>query len=222
MALGLMVSGLVSVGCALVLLSRQAQFAAGMTPGRNLAYTVAIAVLLCGAAGWHASQRKRWGQGMLWMALVIAAVLNGQVLDLLRGKADMVTRQARSKAIDDLARWAEQETWGSSLFQFPDAGKADDPEVFRALSRRAIWAGWRSGEIAAVSDKAGQEWWARWQQSMSRPYSPEIWPAMLRQPIDYYVLERGHELKGVKPAYMNSRYVVYEAQNLREHPKLRP
>jgi hypothetical protein len=40
---------------------------------------------------------------------------------------------------------------------------------------------------------------------------------MLSLPIDYYVLERRHQLIGSKPVYENARYLVYDAQDLREH-----
>jgi len=207
--LGLAASGSVSVAISAILLLEHAQFAAEMTPSRNLAFTVALAVLLCAAASWHAAQKRKWAESLPWLALVIAAVLNAQVLDLLHGKLDVVRRSPESESVRALAQWAAQDTWGSSLFQFPDAGKGDDPGIFRALSKRALWADWRSGEIADYSDPAGQEWWARWQADMNLP-------SMLRLPIDYYVLDRAHELTGIKPVYENPRYAVYDAQDLRE------
>jgi hypothetical protein len=204
--LGLAASGSVSVAVSALLLLDRAQFAAAMTPSRNLAFTVALSVLLCAAASWHAAQKRNWAQSLPWLALVLAAILNAQVLDLLHGQLDVVQSSPEPESLRALAQWAAQDTWGSSLFQFPDAGKSDDPGIFRALSKRALWADWRSGEIADYSDQAGQEWWARWQSELT-----------LRLPIDYYVLERSHQLSGVKPVYENSRYIVYDAQDLREH-----
>jgi hypothetical protein len=115
-----------------------------------------------------------------------------------------------------MAAWAEGSTWGSSLFQFPDAGKAIDPGIFRALSRRSLWADWQSGLIADVSDEAGQEWWSRWQANMADNYSTTGLQGMLPLPIDYYVLRQNHRLAGIKAVYENSEYVVYDAQDLRE------
>jgi hypothetical protein len=102
------------------------------------------------------------------------------------------------------------------MFQFPDVGKNNQPGVFRALSRRALWADWQSGIIADYSDQAGQEWWSRWQSSMNGPYSPERLREMLALPIDYYVLQSSNQLDGIKPVFLNSTYVVYDAQDLRE------
>jgi hypothetical protein len=216
LTLGLAVSGVVSVAAQAALLAERAQFGVAATPARNLAFTVALPVLLCASAGWHAIRHNRRAESFAWLVLVAAALLNGQVLDLLHLKLDVAHTQRQPEAIRSLAEWAAHETWGSSLFQFPDAGKANDPGVFRALSKRSLWADWRSGEIADHSDRAGQEWWLRWQNNMDEPYSTERLRGMLRLPIDYYVLGRAHQLAGVKAVYENSEYVVYDAQDLRE------
>lgn len=207
---GLVASGFVSVAVAAILLAARVQLATEMPPARNLAISVAISVLVCGAA---AAREKNWS----WAILVLAAVFNAQVLDLLHGKVSLASRPRSSTAeVTELAAWAEQATWGSSMFQFPDDGKQDEPGVFRALSRRSLWADWQSGLIADYSDRAGQEWWARWQANMAGSYSTERLQSMLPLPIDYYVLRREHALARVKPAFSNARFVVYDAQDLRE------
>jgi uncharacterized membrane protein YkgB len=209
--IGLAASGTVSVGVAMILLLQHSQFAVEMMPARNLAFSVSISVLLCGAASWHAAQKQKWVESLPWMAVMIFAILNAQVLDLLHLKVDMAHRTATPDAVRQLASWAEHDTWGSSLFQFMDAGKSNEPGIFRARSKRALWADWESGLICESSDEAGHEWYSRWQ-------SRKALPEMLRLPIDYYVLDRQHELTKVKPVYENSEYVVYDAQDLRESP----
>jgi hypothetical protein len=214
---GLAASGLVSVAVAMILLAGRVQLATEMAPARNLAISVAISVLVCGAA---AAREKKWA----WAALVLAAILNAQVLDLLHGKVSLAGRQRSAVAdVTELAAWAEQITWGSSMFQFPDVGKQDEPGVFRALSRRSLWTDWQSGLIADYSDQAGQVWWSRWQTNMEGGYSIARLQSMLPLPIDYYVLRREHALAGITPAFSNSRFVVYDAQDLREfHGPLQP
>jgi hypothetical protein len=94
--------------------------------------------------------------------------------------------------------------------------------VFRALSRRSLWADWQSGLIADTSEQAGQEWWSRWQAVMAAPYSTERLQGMLPLPIDYYVLRRSNRLSNIKPVFSNSMYVAYDAQELRDtHGALR-
>jgi hypothetical protein len=219
--IGLALSGLLSVAIARVLLAARVQLATEMPPARNLAFAVALSVLVCGAAAAH---QKRWLNRGLWGALGLAAILNAQVLDLWHGKVSLASRSASSlRDVTELATWAEQTTWGSSMFQFPDAGKQEEPGVFRALSRRSLWADWQSGLIADASDQAGQEWWSRWQANMEGGYSIAGLQSMLPLPIDYYVLRHAHALRGVKPAFSNSRFVVYDAQDLREfHGPLQP
>jgi hypothetical protein len=206
---GLSVSGLLSVAVAIGLLHARVHLAVEMQPARNLAFSVALAVLLCGAAAAHT---RKWP----WTVLVLAAVLNPQVLDLLHGRLALTRRAPSSPEVAELAGWAERSTWGSSLFQFPDAGRSNEPGIFRALSRRALWADWQSGLIADDSDPAGQEWWSRWQDTMEGGYYAGRVQNMLPLPVDYFVLTREHVLSGVKPAFANSRFVVYDAQDLRE------
>jgi hypothetical protein len=210
-ALGLLASGFVSVLAALAMLGEPLQFSAAMSPARNLSLTVTVSVLLCGAAAWHYPKTK-----IPWITLLIAAILNSQVLDLLHGRLDVVRHHSESASVRQLADWAGQNTWGSSLFQFPDAGKENYPSVFRALSKRGLWADWQSGVIIDYSAQAGQEWWVRWQATMSKPYSPKELQEMLPLPIDYYVLKQSNSLANAKPVYSNSDYIVYDAQDLRE------
>jgi hypothetical protein len=214
--IGLAGSGLFGVVMAMILLASRRQMATAMPAARMLALTVALCALVCGVASFQAAAQHRWRESLCWAALLIAAVLNAQVLDLLHLNAATVARPAGTDPnLRNLAAWAE-ETWGSSMFQFPDAAQRTEPGTFRALSRRALWADWQSGRIADYSNQAGQTWWSRWQSSMSQGYSTDLLQETLRQPIDYYVLRREHQLTGIKPTYSNSEFVVYDAQDLRE------
>jgi len=214
--IGMALSGLASVAVAMFLLAERMQLATAMPPARNLALTVAMMVLVCGAAGWYALQARRWLEGSLWAALVLAAILNPQILDLLHLQLSAAVQNQATPEVKELATWAEQKTWGSSMFQFADSGESKEAAVFRALSRRALWADWQSGVIVDYSERAGQEWSARWNATMSGKYSIGRLAGMLALPIDYYVLRRADQLVGVSPVYSNAAYVVYDAQDLRE------
>ena len=217
MIAGLLLSGIASVGVAAFLLATRMQIAVEMPASRNLAFTVAMSMLLCGAAACQAALERKWNQTLPWAALLVAAVLNAQVLDLFHGRIAAASRpRSVPSDVQALAAWAEQNTWGSSMFQFLDAGEGNQPGMFRALSRRALWADWQSGLISDYSDKAGQEWWSRWQSSISGSNSSERLKRMLAQPIDYYVLPQGSGLAGAKPVFQNSGFVVFDAQDLRE------
>jgi hypothetical protein len=114
-----------------------------------------------------------------------------------------------------VADWAKTNTWGSSMFLFPDAGHAPYPGVFRAESRRALWVDWKSGGQANYFESVGAEWLARWHQAMEGAFSVPRLQNLLPLPIDYYVLKREHRLASVKPVYESAGFVVYDAQDLR-------
>jgi hypothetical protein len=119
------------------------------------------------------------------------------------------------RPITQVADWARQNTWGSSMFLFPDAGHALYPGIFRAESRRALWVDWMSGCQANFFESVGVEWLVRWRQAMEGAFSVSRLDGLLPLPIDYYVLKREHRLASVKPVYENPEFVVYDAQDLR-------
>jgi hypothetical protein len=119
------------------------------------------------------------------------------------------------KSVTELAAWAEQNTWGGSLFLFPDAGRELYPGVFRARSRRALWVDWKSGMLAASFQPVALEWFDRWRGSMEGGYSRERLEGLLPLPIDYYVVKSAHRLPGMPTAFRNQEFYVYDAQDLK-------
>ncbi len=122
--------------------------------------------------------------------------------------------------VDELADWAERNTWGSSMFLFPDAGQNLDPGVFRAKSRRAVWADWQSGVAVDYSESAGVEWRSRWAETMQGQFSAARLQRLLSLPIDYYVLQRQDQIAGVRAVFTNDEFTVYDAEDLRNAPGL--
>ena len=120
-----------------------------------------------------------------------------------------------NRSITEVADWARQGTWGSSMFLFPDAGRALYPGVFRAESRRALWVDWKSGCQSDFFESVGVEWLDRWQQAMSGAFTVARLESLLPLPIDYYVVKREHRLAAVKPAFENAEFLAYDAQDLR-------
>lgn len=118
--------------------------------------------------------------------------------------------------INQVAAWAAANTWGSSMFLFPDAGHDLAPGMFRARSQRALWVDWKSGGQSNYFPSFGEEWWTRWQQTMEGPFTADRLRGMLDLPVDYYVLRREHRLAPVLPVFSNQAYVVYDARDLRK------
>jgi hypothetical protein len=117
--------------------------------------------------------------------------------------------------VTELARWAAKNTWGSSMFLFPDAGHDFYPGMFRALSARALYVDWKSGGQVNYFESVADEWYARFEQTMDGKFTAARLEDMLSLPIDYYVLERRHALVGMKPVFENEQFFVYDAQDLR-------
>ncbi len=119
------------------------------------------------------------------------------------------------RPILEVADWAEKSTWGSSMFLFPDAGRALYPGIFRARSRRALWVDWNSGSLVAYFEPFAVEWWQRWQQTVEGTFSLRRLQNLLPLPIDYYVLKRSNQLADIRPVFINREFVVYDSQDLK-------
>jgi hypothetical protein len=219
LVMGVSVAGILSVPCSYLLLERL-RFAAmaRVQPSKTLVFTVALSSLLYGLAGMSAIFRRHRWEALAWFALVFVLPFNAKILDFPRmGEGMRLAHRTHSPQLSllELANWAERNTWGSSLFLFPDAGRELYPGVFRAESRRALWVDWKSGVAVDYSEQAALEWRARWEGSMEPAYSPARLRAMLALPIDYYVLKPRNQLAGVNAVFVSREFVVYDAQDLR-------
>jgi hypothetical protein len=170
-----------------------------------------LAVLFASASAWCLiSSTKRMQRALAAIPLLAIACLRVQSFGLHAiGTASVV---------NDLSDWVVGNTWGSSMFLFPDVGCSGDPGVFRARSQRALWVDWNGGALVPFSQSFAANWWNRWQQSIAKGYSLERLQAQLSLPIDYYVLTPQHRLADVRPVFVNSAFLVYDANDLRNSP----
>ena len=179
-------------------------------PARALLLTVLFALVACAVGGVRAAENRLWIESALWFAVVLALPVN----TLLHAKAS-----PNREKILELADWAGKGTWGSSMFLFPDAERALYPGVFRAASRRALYVDWMSGSLSTFFPELAEEWRERWEETMARQFTPKALEGMLQIPVDYFVLRRSHQLAGIKQAYANSDFVVYDSSDLRNAPQ---
>lgn len=219
---GLSLLGTVSIPATVTFLARfRWALIADVQPARMVMFTVCISALACGITAIRSFQMKRWREGVAW-AVAVCAI---QILPGVAYAQQSMQNRWRpvADAVQQLAAWGEANTWGSSLFAFPDAGHADYPSIFRARSRRGLWVDWQSGIIAGTSDSAARAWWERWNSLMQGPFSVPRVQRELTLPVDYWVLKRSHMLEcshngtWVAPswAFLNSDFVVYDAITLR-------
>jgi hypothetical protein len=146
-------------------------------------------------------------------AALVAPVL---AIYALPGPAHVETFPKIDKGpVTELARWAQKETWGSSMFLFPDIGHEPWPGIFRALSERALYVDWKSGGQVNYFESLADEWYSRFEQTMDGKFTAARLQDMLSLPIDYYVLQCNHKVAGIKPVFENRQFAVYDAQDLR-------
>jgi hypothetical protein len=149
----------------------------------------------------------------LWPLAFAAPVL---AVFALPGPAHVQTFPKLDKGpATQLAQWAKKNTWGSSMFLFPDAGHEPYPGIFRALSERALYVDWKSGGQLNYFESLADEWYSRFEQTMDGKFTASRLQDMLSLPIDYYVLEPKHRVAGIEPVFENRQFVVYDAQDLR-------
>ncbi|MBV9306706.1 MAG: hypothetical protein JOZ45_11220 [Acidobacteriaceae bacterium] len=184
-----------------------------LQPARTLLFTVALASVAFGLAGIQALQKRRTPEACLWFLLIAAVPLSAAVFQ-------HEGRIPEPVGIEEVATWAEANTWGSSMFLFPDAGRALYPGVFRARAVRAVYVDWNSRQLTKYFEKFALEWDRRWRETMSEAYSPQRLNRFRKLPIDYYVLQRRHQLAGAAPVFASENFVVYDAQDLKNRTTL--
>lgn len=188
-----------------------------LQPARWLLYTAEFSMAAAAIAGTQAIHLRRKGEASAWFLFVLVLII------VPRAVAPRVESIPNRAATADLARWAEAETWGGSMFQFPDAGRSLYPGVFRARSRRPLWVDWKSGEQSDYSSVVARTWKERWDREMQGGFSPARLQQSLSLPVDYYVLNKSNRLANIAPVYENSAFVAYDSRDLRAAAKpLRP
>ena len=108
--------------------------------------------------------------------------------------------------IHALAGWAQANTGKDAIFQFPDAGQALYPGLFRVFAQRTVYVDWKGGGQVNLLEDFATEWWKRWQAAGDPKATPETLAAL---GIDFMVLQPAHALAGREPDYRNAKYVVY-------------
>jgi hypothetical protein len=145
----------------------------------------------------------------------IALALPLLAMGLLRLPICAHPDDSRRSAVIELGTWVKSNTWGSSMFLFPDLGRSADAGVFRAISERSVWVDWPSGDLIPYFESLAGIWWDRWQQTIQPGYSPQRLHTSPALPIDYYVLLRTNRLARVKPVFENEDFLLYDANDLR-------
>jgi hypothetical protein len=174
-------------------------------PARGLLFTIALCLAGAAIAAMRAVSSGRRIEAAAWCAFALAISVATQAR----------TGDASTPSVRQLAAWARENTWGGSMFLFPDAGRAIDPGIFRAESIRAVYVDWTGGELSKYFEDFAREWDRRWNSTMVGSFSARKLEQSLELPVDYYVLRRRNALERIRPVYSTRDFVVYERHDLR-------
>lgn len=113
-----------------------------------------------------------------------------------------------------LAEWARNNTGKDTVFQFPDAGQALYPGLFRVYSQRSVYADWKGGGQVNLLKDFAVDWWKRWRAAGEPRVDPaRFWQERAAQlaelGIDFVVLQPGNRLPDRTAEFANGRYLVY-------------
>ncbi len=175
---------------------------------QSLTLTVICSLVLMTISALRAGKQGRWSSAGLWIIPVLA------VLIAFRQRGPTTGEGARLSEIKAIALWARDNTWGASLFLFPDAGRSPEAGAFRGYSTRAVYVDWQSRDLIRVFPEFAHEWDRRWRDTGEGEYSLPVLKKLLVIPSDYIVLSRVHRLPGVKAELTTDSFVIYDAHLL--------
>lgn len=171
-----------------------------MPPVRLLALAAALAVLASAAAVMNG---RRAGMA-LTVAAAIAPYFAIPMAGGIRNYPNLHTPE-----LYDVAAFARERTPKDAVFLFPDAGQTLYPGLFRAVSTRPVYVDWKAGGQVNYFRSLAEDWWSRWQATMTGKNIPAQLDRFKALGINFVVLKKTNALAGWTPVYANSGYVVY-------------
>ena len=171
------------------------------TPNRVLV-TLTLAALAL-AAMWADLERRSWSTP----AMALVAVSSFFVIPIYGKVVNYLP--LHSAALDELSAWARSATPKSAVFLFPEAKRDLSPGVFRAEALRTVYVDWKAGGQVNYFKDFGEQWWSRWQDVMTPPFTEQDCPRFAALGIDFIVIATDHKLAARVPAFQNARYAAY-------------
>ncbi len=118
--------------------------------------------------------------------------------------------QLHSAELDQLSSWARSSVAKDAMFLFPDAGREQQPGVFRAKALRAVYTEWKGGGQMNYHRLFADEWWGRWQTMILPKFTGTNLQRYTHAGIDYIVVKPVNRLSGRTPAFENARFIAYD------------
>ena len=208
---GLPVLGLLSMPASYLLLEKwKWVLVPEVQPLRSLLFVTVAAQFLTAAAGVRAAMERRIPEAVACLAVAYLIAVQPVLTEPGAWQAMWPPLRHQYPALHSadiagLSNWAERSTPRDAVFLFPDAGHNLAPGIFRAEAERAVFVDWKSGGQVNYSREFAEEWWARYQLTMTSPIDLLRYEAL---GISYVVLKPEHQLP--KPTvFKNTSYLVY-------------
>jgi len=209
--LGLPLLGLLSMPVSYLLLERAMWvLMPQIQPLRMLLFVAVAAQFLAAAAGVRAAISRRVPEAVAFLALtyliaVQPALTDPQLWRPLWPPFRPAYPALHTPALAQLSAWASASTPRDAVFLFPDASHNLAPGIFRSEALRAVFVDWKSGGQVNYSKDFAEQWWTRYQLTMTGPINVPKYQAF---GISYIVVRPEHRLP--RPAvYENASYLVY-------------
>ena len=119
-----------------------------------------------------------------------------------------------TRELDDVARWAHENTPEDAIFLFPSVGAHPMPGIFRARSERALYVDWRGRGQAVFFPAFTVEWWRRWRDTHEGRWKPsaEALGQMFEMHVDYAVVRAQDAIPQQPEEFRNAEFVVYRTR----------
>lgn len=108
-----------------------------------------------------------------------------------------------------LVDWAKSQTGRDDVFLFRDNGQRNEPGMFRARARRAVYVDWKGGGQVNYYEFYANEWWQRWERFMKPPFEPGEVRALREVGVRYLVFRKAPAGWDRQPVFENEGYRVY-------------
>ncbi len=141
---------------------------------------------------------------------IALAALMGWLLFDVTGQTNYDLK-LHSAELDDISRWARENTPKGALFQLPEFSRSLISGIFRVNAQRALFVDWKIGGQVNYSRDLTFEWWRRMQIADDKAKPLASWKD---QGVDYLILKSGARLEGSKPIYQNAKYAIHELRTL--------
>lgn len=112
--------------------------------------------------------------------------------------------------LDELSKWATNNTPQNAVFQFADVRRGAEPGVFRANAERAVFADWKAGGQANFLPDFARVWADRWKR-VERPQPISLYRDLN---IDYVVFSTRKAPKGLTPVWSNGSWSVVSTNRI--------